>query len=201
MPQYSLTSKELQYLTDTDFLRTKSVIYQKTDQLLSTTQQSLKEYVKQKSPVFSEDILVKGGKISRGENYQSLPYHVLDYPRRFANDDTFALRTMVWWGNHISLTIHLAGYSLDFYRTRLRDGLFQLQAWNWQVCIGSDPWQYHQEESYYQSAQVWRSEAWAEWIKKRAFCKFTVFLPLANWDQLPEEAVTFLDRIVTLLDL
>ncbi|HSB93182.1 MAG TPA: hypothetical protein VLC28_08700 [Flavitalea sp.] len=51
----------------------------------------------------------KQPKISRGENYQGLPYLVLDYPRFFFRDDVFAIRTMFWWGNYFSVTLHLKG--------------------------------------------------------------------------------------------
>ena len=201
MPDYSLTDKELYYLSDTDFLRTKVIIYQKTDQLLSATQQRLKEYLEHQSPVFPEGVLTRGGKISRGENYQDLPYHVLDFPRKFTREDIFTLRTMVWWGNQLSVTLHLAGDSLEIYRSRIARRLRRLQAWHWKVCVGEDPWQYHQEETYYQPAQRWEEHDWAAWVAKRSFCKLSTFVPFTQWEQLPDHAVIFLDRVVQLLKL
>ncbi len=201
MPHFSLTEREFRYLADTDFLRTKVEIYQKTDQLLSVTQERLQDYINRQNPAFGLEVLTRGGKISRGENYRQLPYHVLDYPRRFTAADVFALRTMVWWGNHLSLTLHLAGNSLATYRPELQSGLGQLQQWNWQVCVGTDPWQYVRDNTYYRSAQSWMQNDWPEWVERREFCKFSVFLSLSQWDQLPEEAVIFLDRIVTILEL
>ena len=201
MPYFSLTDKEAGYLADTDFLRTKTEIYRKTDQLLAVTQEGLQECIRQRNPSFGPEVLTRGGKISRGENYRLLPYHVLDYPRHFATNDVFALRTMVWWGNHLSLTLHLAGHSLSRHRPSLQSNLRQLQDWGWQVCVGTDPWQYVQDNDYYLSAHQWSADKWPGWLEKRDFCKFSVFLSLAQWDQLPKEAVIFLDKIMTILGL
>jgi hypothetical protein len=201
MSEFSLTNKEARYLADTDFLRTKADIYRKTDQLLAVTQTCLREYITEQSPAFGPQILTRGGKISRGENYRQLPYHVLDYPRRFSTDDVFALRTMVWWGNHLSFTLHLSGHSFSVYRPKLQSGLSKLQQWNWQVCVGTDPWQYIRDDTYYHSAYQWNENEWLEWVENRKFCKFSKFLSLTQWEQLPDEAVIFLDRVVTLLEL
>jgi hypothetical protein len=34
---------------------------------------------------------------------------VLDYPRIFTEEDVFAFRTLFWWGNYLSFTLHLKG--------------------------------------------------------------------------------------------
>lgn len=201
MPDYSLTDQELHYLTDTDFLRTKVMIYQKTDQLLSATQQRIGEYLQEKSPTFPEGVLSRGGKISRGESYRDLPYHVLDFPRKFTREDVFALRTMAWWGHHLSITLHLEGTSFKRYQAQIARQLPQLQAWKWKVCVGDDPWQYHQEESYYQPARRFTEKPWADWMLNRSFCKLSTFFSLKDWEQLPDNAVVFLDRVVQLLKL
>lgn len=201
MAHYSLTDKELDYLSDTDFLRTKNTIYQKTDQMLSATHQLLREYLSEHSLNFPEGVLIQGGKISRGENYRELPYHVLDFPRKFTREDIFTVRSMVWWGHHLSLTLHIAGDSFDKYKSQLSSKLPLLQAWDWKVCIGDDPWQYHQEESYFQPARRFQEVPWSDWIMKRSWCKLATFTPLNDWEQLPDKAVIFLERIVQLLNL
>ena len=201
MPDYSLTDQELHYLSDTDFLRTKVVIYQKTDQLLSEVQQQLRQYLKKTAPALPPGVLSRGGKISRGENYRSLPYHVLDFPRKFTKDDIFSLRTMVWWGHHLSVTLHLEGTSFQKYKSLIISQLPQIQTWNWKVCVGEDPWEYHQEESYYQPARRFTEVPWSDWMMKRSFCKLATFIPLKDWEQLPGQAVIFLDRVVQLLKL
>lgn len=161
----------------------------------------LKEYLQQKTPAFPETVLIRGSKISRGENYRNLPYHVLDYPRRLSQDDIFNVRTMVWWGHEMSISWHLAGHSFSYFSTPLENQLPLIKKWGWHVCVGEDPWQYHRSPHYYQSASLFQEITWKKWLKERPFCKFAVFFPLSDWDVLPEQAVIFLDQIVTLLDL
>ncbi len=201
MSRLSLTAKELQYLTDTDFLLTKVVINQKVNRLLTATQAQLKAYIQDKSPAFPKTVLIRGGKISQGESYRNLPYQVLDYPRRLSQGDIFSIRTMVWWGHELSITWHLAGESLTHLNPQLKNQLSLMKRWNWQVCVGDDPWQYYQLPSYYQPASSFEANTWKLWLEKRAFCKFAVFFSFSDWDELPQEAVTFLDQVVTLLDL
>ena len=52
-------------------------------------------------------------KVSKGEKHEGLPFVVLDYPRIFTKDDIFALRTMVWWGHHYSVSLILKGKYLN----------------------------------------------------------------------------------------
>ncbi|WKN44372.1 hypothetical protein [Tunicatimonas pelagia] len=197
----SLTAKELRQLADTDFLLTKAVIHQKAERLLTATQTQLKAYIQDKSPAFPEAVLIRGGKISRGENYQNLPYHVLDYPRQLSQDAIFTLRTMIWWGHELSITWHMAGHSLQQFRAQLENKLPLMKQWHWQICVSDDPWQYHRIPSYYQPALGFEENTWRLWLEKRSFCKFVVFFPFSDWDVLPRKAVTFLDQVVTLLDL
>ncbi|MEM6843101.1 MAG: hypothetical protein AAF632_12805 [Bacteroidota bacterium] len=203
MTSFSLTTQELNYLADTDFLLAKVAIQQKANQLLATTQLQLKEYITNQVPAFPEVVLTEGGKISRGENYQQLPYYVLDYPRLLSQNDVFNLRTMIWWGHELSISWHLAGHSLSHFRSRLESQWAAVKRLDWHVCVGDDPWQYHRHPSYYRLASELSFEktTWAKWLESRGFCKFAVFFPLSGWDGFPTQAVTFLDQIVTLLDL
>ena len=56
-----------------------------------------------------EAVIQSSPKITRGENYQLLPYVILDYPRCFQKEQVFAIRTMFWWGKGISITLHVSG--------------------------------------------------------------------------------------------
>ena len=94
---------------DTDFLLTKARVSQKVQTLLNQTHDQLKQYVAAERFTFPEGTSAQAGKIARGENYRQLPYLLLDYPRLFAREDVFALRTMFWWGQFFSVTFQLGG--------------------------------------------------------------------------------------------
>ncbi|MEQ8623997.1 MAG: hypothetical protein RJQ00_04055 [Vicingaceae bacterium] len=59
-------------------------------------------------------------KVSKGENFEGYPFRVLDYPRVFTTNDVFAFRTLIWWGNIISFTLHLKGKYLITHFSKLK---------------------------------------------------------------------------------
>lgn len=117
----SLSSFEKELVTNADWILTKNGIIQKVNMLF---QQLANEYCKneliQELPVDVKNILPK---ISRGENYEELPYMVLDYPRCFGKEDVFAVRTFFWWGHFFSITLHLKGIYKVQFEKKIADNL------------------------------------------------------------------------------
>ena len=81
--------------------------------------EKVKAEIKKKKLVFPHAVDALNGKIFRGENYRQLPYLVLDYPKHFSKESVLAFRTMLWWGNFFSCTLHLQGKALDERRSSL----------------------------------------------------------------------------------
>jgi len=59
-------------------------------------------------------------KVSKGENFEGYPFRILDFPRVFTTKDVFAFRTLIWWGNLISFTLHLKGKYLITHFNQLK---------------------------------------------------------------------------------
>ncbi|HEY4291325.1 MAG TPA: hypothetical protein VGN00_29690 [Puia sp.] len=88
-------------------------------------------------------------KISKGENYQGLPYVMLDYPRLFGREDVLAIRTFFWWGHSFSVTVHLKGAYRDRYLPVLQQRWAELAAAGFHVGISEDEWRHeHVPETY-----------------------------------------------------
>ncbi len=88
-------------------------------------------------------------KISKGENYQGLPYVMLDYPRLFGREDVLAIRTFFWWGHSFSVTVHLKGTHRDHYLPVLQQRWAELAAAGFHVGISEDEWRHeHAPETY-----------------------------------------------------
>ena len=102
-----LSAKEIQLAGNTRIILTKNRIMEKTRVLLGYLQSEYRESLVQSE--LPPDLVKSSPKISRGENYKGLPWLVLDYPRRFGAENIFAIRTMFWWGNFFSITLHLSG--------------------------------------------------------------------------------------------
>src|SRR5438105_15186190 len=101
-----LSSKEMELVTNADWILTKNTIIEKTKILFGELQEVMTSTF---NPVAANDYTRVPPKISKGENYRGLPYLILDYPRLFEKENILAIRTMFWWGNFFSITLHLAG--------------------------------------------------------------------------------------------
>lgn len=93
-----LSDKELSVIENTSFLLTKIKVTEKIQQLLGQTRLDLKVLLSRSVFEFPEGSDLTTGKISKGENYQNLPYLVLDYPKLFTQKRYFCLQNHVLVG-------------------------------------------------------------------------------------------------------
>ncbi len=141
---------------------------------------------------FPQGTLLKAGKISRGENYRGLPYWILDYPRKFLKEETFAFRTMVWWGHEISCTLHVSGPPTKAFSSAgdVSDVYF---------CINDTPWEYHFDEDNYQKLSTLYSQQINEHIERNRFVKVAYKWPLERLSDLPDLSSKSLQMVLQLL--
>ncbi len=185
------SDEEMALVQDERLLRIKQSVIKKIHQLLIETENKLRPIVFTKSKTLTEYTLARSGKISRGENYQDLPYLVLDFPRQFSQDAIFAYRTMFWWGNFLSCTLHLQGTALEKFRDNLLNNLSNLRN-DVFFCVAPTPWEYHYGKENYRLTQEIPIEKLKEWIATKDFIKISRKLPLEKYDQLAEfSAETF----------
>ncbi|WKN31568.1 hypothetical protein PZB74_21715 [Porifericola rhodea] len=203
MPQdIHISDKELNYLEDLDFLLTRHSINQKMNQLLLATEDKLKQYIRLQKVEFPEGTKHKAGKIARGENYQLLPYLLLDYPRLFHKQSIFAFRTMFWWGHYFSVTLHLSGAALDKLRPVLLANADQLDTENLFFYINrTDPWQHHLSEENYAATRSLSLEYLRTKISEMPYIKVASQLELKQWQKLPEFTLGFFKQMLSVLSL
>lgn len=190
-----LTERELVIIQDQEFLLTKARASAKVYNMLSTTREELKRIVENSRLTPEQKSLFKTSKISRGENYLGLPYQVLDYPAFFSKKDTFAYRTMFWWGNFFSATLQLEGDFLDHFRKQIVLGLDELVNLELFICVGATPWEYHYGEDNYQLLAFDHRNH----IESCTFLKLSRKQSLENWQQLPEFSSLFLSKLIRIL--
>jgi hypothetical protein len=120
-------------------------------------------------------------KITKGENYNGFPYVILDYPAVFEKKNIFAIRTMFWWGNFISLTLHLSGkYKKQFEKNILKT----LNKENdFFISIAENEWQHHFEEDNYKKASA-INEAEMKTIQENNFIKMALKYELHHWNMM-----------------
>ncbi|HAS40325.1 MAG TPA: hypothetical protein DCS93_07590 [Microscillaceae bacterium] len=198
MPQ-RFSEKELNYLKDTDFLLTKHQINEQLMQLLEQARQSIKQQIDESDFTYPVGTDTQNGKISKGEQYRQLPYWVLDYPRKYAQDDIFAFRTMIWWGHEISCTLMLAEESWEQYQEAILQNLSVLIKEDWFVNVHTTPWEYHFEEDNYQKLTDFTSATLKESLTQRRFFKISRRLELSEIEHLPRFTIESFQDFMTLL--
>ena len=113
-------------------------------------------------------------KIAKGENYRQLPYVILDYPRCFDKENVFAIRTMFWWGNFFSCSLHLSGMYKILFAKALQKNIYLLQKNNFYICINKDEWQHHFEADNYFPVDILTEEKIKTIITQQHFIKVAV---------------------------
>lgn len=180
----TFTAEEMAILLDKNFLLTKRVALEKTMSLLAVLSERL-----QQNPIHQGFEFPKGtdtmvGKISKGENYKGLPYMVLDFPKYFHKTSIFTFRSMFWWGNEYSFTLHLGGDVLLQYQTHLLKQWKKLEQKGVYFCINSTPWEYDFGEDNYLPIEELDRKNIEEKIAKTGFIKLSRQLVLKDWEQL-----------------
>lgn len=194
-----LQAQELRFLHDREFLKAKLHIQQEMHQLLGLAANAIRQ--EQDKLGLPPSVWEVAPKISRGENYEELPYLVLDYPRIFQHDATFAFRTMLWWGWGFSCTLHIAGDYWQQYRSRLLQSLPLVKdAKNWWVCVNNTPWEYHYRPDNYIGLQEFlQLPAVMKAATKNPFFKVSRRLPLKQYQELPQFSLDTLRQFACLL--
>ena len=108
--------EELDALENSRFFHVKHAAMLKLSTLFAELETHLQNTVTDLEKRHHEILKSGKGRIFRGENYKLLPYMVLDYPRQFSKESIFTFRSMFWWGNGFSFTLHLQGHAWEHFR-------------------------------------------------------------------------------------
>jgi hypothetical protein len=178
-----LSKLERELIQDKEWILTKHSIINKVYDLFGELNEIYKQ-VSQQEEIFLPGIYKNtSGRISKGENYEGLPYVMLDYPALFSRENIFAIRTMFWWGNFFSITLHVSGEKFklrgDFPRffNYLREN-------NFSVCVNEKEWDHSFEHSNYVAVKGLDQQK-LEQISNKNFFKISKNLELNKWDEAP----------------
>ncbi len=119
MTKIQLSAEEMQLVRNSEWILTKHRIIEKVYVLFGSLSSQMQSYMQEREHLLPAQVLQLPPKISKGEQYEALPYVVLDYPRLFSKEDVFAIRSFFWWGNYFSITLHLKGKFLQLWHKRI----------------------------------------------------------------------------------
>jgi hypothetical protein len=172
------SASEMELMCNSEIILTKNKVLGKIKGLLEEVQNGWVENYKEHSDLYLESIFSIHPKISRGENYLGLPYLILDYPRNFKQEDIFAIRTMFWWGNFFSSTLHLSGkFKLQFVK-KIEDAQTVLANEGFSIGVNPDPWLHHFGPDNYVPIALLNEEAFRKRCSDQLHLKISAKIPL-----------------------
>jgi hypothetical protein len=179
-----LSDEERQLVNNPGWILTKRVIIDKVCRLLGSVSQDQRVMIENEKDWLPLAVVQSTPKISKGENYLRLPYVLLDYPRRFDSENIFAVRTMFWWGNFFSISLHLSGIYKQMFQQKIIENLHS-DSPNIFICIHENQWHHHfGADNYINAGQITNNEL-EEIIGKKNFIKLALKFPLQQWNDIP----------------
>ena len=171
----SLSAFEQQLVTDANWILTKNRIIEKVYLLFGNLSEQYK--LEPQLQLLPAETLLASPKIAKGENYEGLPYVMLDYPRCFGKEDTFAIRTFFWWGNFFSITLQLKGKYLERYAEVIQHNINKKDDENLWINTGDEEWMHH-----FRSDNMIRTTEHQQSISDKKILKLAVQCKLEEWD-------------------
>ena len=190
-----LSAGELAMANDKDFILTKQAVISKAAALFN-------EQIPVISLNFREVVSTEGTlisavpKISKGENYNGFPYVIMDYPATFSKENIFALRTMFWWGNFISITLHLKGTYKKKYAAKILANLKNEN--DFYISVGEDEWQHHFGDENFKKISSMTKDL-KILIESRNVFKIALKYELHNWNMMQSVLPEGYKKIVNLI--
>lgn len=195
-----LSDEELQLLHNSEWILTKRRILEKVALMLGDLADKQLAVLQHAKDWLPSEVLTRSAKISRGENYLQLPFMILDHPRIFGTEDIFAIRTMFWWGNFFSVTLHLSGKFKQQYEARVLQNILQNKS-DLYLCTHIDQWHHHFENDNYVRADELDAQRIEDIIRSGSFVKIARRFPMHAWNTLPVQLGNcFRDMIAMLED-
>jgi hypothetical protein len=179
----TLSDKERSILMDRDWILHKQSIIQKVYELFSVASMTINSLFEINN--LNKNLTINDPKIYRGENYNQFPYVMLDYPRIFGKKDVFAIRTMFWWGNFFSITLHLSGEYKSLINIQQLTNQNKLQN-QLHICVNENQWEHHFNEDNYDLLKNISKEELLRHFNEKDFIKIAIKFDLENWDFIPD---------------
>lgn len=185
-----LSESEVELMQNADVILTKNRVMASMKEMLESLRIELQSFPDGNN---SSEVLVREGKISRGENYKGLPYLILDYPRLASEKGMFFVRCFFWWGNYFSITLQISGLFKERYERQILSHREKLS--EYKIFIGEDPWVHDLNDAGYQTINMGYDPT------RNEFIKIARSWPLGEWNQIVSTYKTEWKKLMALCEL
>jgi hypothetical protein len=123
------------------------------------------------------NIKFQNPKISKGENYNGLPWVMLDFPCIFGAEHIFAFRIFYYWGKEINCFLILKGNYLNQFLEPIKRNISNSDFNDVLIYNSNNIWLHHIDENYI----TLQSNTKIDDLAKKQFLKFAIKI---NADEL-----------------
>lgn len=170
-------------LADTGWILTKRSVTDKVYDLFGQLSGRFRKLLEQQAGLPPE-VVSSEPKIYKGENYHEFPYVMLDHPRCFQGQDSFAIRSFFWWGQFFSMALQLSGNYKKAFEKQLLQHIANGEAGHFYLCVAEDPWQHHFDPDNYRAMDTMSRAETEQVFRQHDFCKIALKFSLEEWDEL-----------------
>lgn len=194
-----LSSTETELIKNADWILTKNAVMEKIVQFFASLQQEQRNVLMLYKNKLPSRFFTASPKISKGENYSGLPYVVLDYPRFFNESGFGAIRTMFWWGNFFSITLHVSGVNKRAFEEKLINAYPLIQQEKFYCCISENEWLHHFSAENYISVLEMTQDEYRKRMKETSFVKIATKISLDKWETAEESLINCFKTFLKIL--
>jgi hypothetical protein len=187
---------EMELVSSPDIILTKNAILQKIKSFFEELQMKQHDILEKYSSQLPEEVLKISPKISRGENYKGLPWLVLDNPRYFQHNNIFAIRTMFWWGNFFSITLHVSGNNKIDLLKNLADNVSLLSKNDFYIYNGTKEWEHDIDPDSYKKLSAIDEDELQKMFSANSFLKIAVKFTVESLEAIEDKLLRNYELLV-----
>lgn len=187
---------EMELVSSPDIILTKNAILQKIKSFFEEVQMKQQDILKKYSSQLLEEVIKISPKISRGENYKGLPWLVLDNPRHFQHNNIFAIRTMFWWGNFFSITLHVSGNNKNDLLKNLTQNASLLAKNDFYIYNGTKEWEHDIDPDSYKKLSGINEDELQKIISTNSFLKLAVKFTVESLEAVEDKLLRNYELLV-----
>jgi len=187
---------EMELVSSPDIILTKNAILQKIKSFFEEVQMKQQDILKKYSSQLLEEVIKISPKISRGENYKGLPWLVLDNPRHFQHNNIFAIRTMFWWGNFFSITLHVSGNNKNDLLKNLTQNASLLAKNDFYIYNGTKEWEHDIDPDSYKKLSAINEDELQKIISANSFLKLAVKFTVESLEAIEDKLLRNYELLV-----
>lgn len=190
-----LSADEMLLVQDSHWILTKHRVIEKVYNMFGQLSQQMQAYLQDQPHTLPVEALEISPKISKGEQYEKMPYVMLDYPRFFSKSNVLAIRTFFWWGHYFSCTLHLKGAFAQLFNRQINGALQQTEFENYYLSVNGNEFNFdlgHEDYTIIKNGAIYQL------TEETSFIKISYRHPLADWNSGTEKLMEAFKRFIAI---